>query len=402
MPESMSFDDLVAACSPGGASVLTVVTDLAPAAGTHGAVAPAKYQRAKQPAYAYGQRFVDGEVQHVVTIDSKGSSLNRMEGAVANAILDGEEPLASMPRIQVAYENGGSFADYELPHRAFDGHIRAGTVDGVDVTRHPSYRSARDAKAANVRALMDLSPTSLIFGSWDSTRKSNQSRFRSAITGEIIGVLAVQSDDDPETPMMGGARVDPVAASVQVPGPVLDSLAQAQAHEFGSKMRTGLAKDVKKAAKGAVSASRLGLGAIPPALETVGLVACRRIIRSTVLSFSALRQLRFGSPGEGDVAGRAVLAALGLAALARANRELLIRANCDLVEVSVPVVTLDGRNGISRQLPPLSVAEADSLLVAALDMARSSLGLTWEGQVFPVVGNPAIVAGASSDEEDGA
>ncbi len=400
MSEHLSFEDLVAACSPGGASVLTVVTDLAPAAGAHGAIAPAKYVRGSQAVYAYGRRFIDGEPQHVVTIDSKSSSLNRVESALADAILDGEEPLSRMPRIQVTYEAGPSLADYQLPHRGFDGHIRAATIEGGAVTKEARYRAARDAKAANVRALMELSPVSLLFGSWDATRKSNQSRFRSAMTGEIIGVLAVQAEGGPETPMMGGARVDPVAASVQLPGPVLDGLAKAQSDELSGKLLEQIAKDVKKSAKGVASASRLGLGAIPPALESLGLVACRRIIRSTVLSFSALRQLRFGSPGEGDVAGRAVLAGLGLASLARANRELLIRANCDLVEASAPVMTLDGRNGNSRQIAPLSVEEADALLSAALDMAQRTLDLTWEGQTFSVVGNPAIVAGATSDEED--
>ncbi|MDO5682533.1 MAG: type I-U CRISPR-associated RAMP protein Csb1/Cas7u, partial [Propionibacteriaceae bacterium] len=299
MSDQFSFDDLIAACSPGGASVLTVVTELAPAAGPHGAVAPAKYVRGNQAVYAYGRRFIDGEPQHVVTIDSKSSSLNRIESALADAILDGEEPLASMPRIQVSYADGPSYTDYQLPHRAFDGHIRAGMVDGVAVTQDPRYRNARDAKAANIRALMELSPVSPLLGSWDSTRKSNQSRFRSAMTGEIIGVLAVQSDDDPETPLMGGARVDPVAASVQLPGQVLKSLAEAQSGDLSGKLLDQIDKDIKKAEKGVASASRLGLGAIPPSLESLGLVSCRRIIRSTVLSFSALRQLRFGSPGEG-------------------------------------------------------------------------------------------------------
>jgi len=55
-----------------------------------------------------------------------------------------------------------------------------------------------------------------------------------------------------------------------------------------------------------VSASMLGLGGIPPTLEALAGVACHRIIRSHVLSFAALRQIRFGSSPEGDAACRAL------------------------------------------------------------------------------------------------
>jgi len=67
-------------------------------------------------------------------------------------------------------------------------------------------------------------------------------------------------------------------------------------------------------------------------METLAGVACHRIVRSHVLSFAALRQIRFGAGPDGDAACRALLAALALAALARSDAELVLRANCDLVE----------------------------------------------------------------------
>jgi CRISPR-associated protein Csb1 len=53
----------------------------------------------------------------------------------------------------------------------------------------------------------------------------------------------------------------------------------------------------------------LGLGGIPPTLDTLAGVACIRIIRSDVLSFATLRQIRFGADAEGNAACRALLAA---------------------------------------------------------------------------------------------
>src|SRR5439155_17240026 len=103
--------------------------------------------------------------------------------------------------------------------------------------------------------------------------------------------------------------------------------------------------------------SMLGLGGIPPTLETLAGVACHRIVRSHVLSFAALRQMRFGAGAEGDAACRALLAALALNALARSDSELYLRANCDLRESAAPVVEIDQRGDGRRRLSALSVSE---------------------------------------------
>src|SRR2546429_7795431 len=97
-----------------------------------------------------------------------------------------------------------SILDLTLPHRVFDGHIRAGTVDGQPVTQRDAYRAMRNASPANARTLLDASPVSLIFGSWDSSRSARQGRWRSALTGEIVGLCA---GDRPRA--KGGARVAP-------------------------------------------------------------------------------------------------------------------------------------------------------------------------------------------------
>ncbi len=117
-----------------------------------------------------------------------------------------------------------------------------------------------------------------------------------------------------------------------------------------------------------------------------------------MLSFATLRQMRFGAGLAGDTACRALLAALGLAGLARADAELYLRANCDLVEAGPTQVRLDQRGGQMLELKPLRIEEADVLLRAALERAQTVAGIDWHGLVLDVVGNPSVVRGAVEDE----
>lgn len=393
----LSMEVLESACAPGGASVLTVVTELKPAAGEHAGVAPARYVTGSKPTYAFETRYVDGVAASTVVLDGKASSINRVEAAIAQAIEAGSDALTKMPRMLVRYPHQAA-ADYELPHRAFDGHIRAGSVDGHPVTDDSKYQAARNSTASNARALLEMSPVSVVFGAWDSTRASHQVRFRSALVGEIIGILADQSSEGRNLAPRGAARVDPISPSVRLSGADITTLADQQQSELSVKTFDKIQAEAKK--KGKVSGSSLGLGSIPPSLESPGLVACKRIIRSHVLSFSALRQLRFGAGPEGDVACRALLAALALHGLALANEELYLRANCDLTEASDPVVKLDGRNGVTRELESLTHEITEPLLAEAIQLAKAKAGISWEGQVFEVEGNPLIAGGMTADVEE--
>ncbi|BBZ24028.1 type I-U CRISPR-associated protein Cas7 [Mycolicibacter hiberniae] len=125
-------------------------------------------------------------------------------------------------------------------------------------------------------------------------------------------------------------------------------------------------------------------------------VCCSRIIRTQVLSFAALRQLRFDCGPAGDEACRVLLAAYVLAGLTRANAELSIRASCDLVEAGPTTLRLDARDGEFVELEALSIAEADMLLERALLEAYREADITWHGQVLSVTGDPAAYAAAQS------
>jgi len=399
----LDLDALIAACSPGGATCLTSTTELEPAGGPQTAVAPAKFAAARgtEGAYAYEKRFLDGEPRWAVLIDSKQSQLNRVEQALAGAVEDGVNTLKDLPCVTVTYDRDGVpevYSDLTLPHRVYDGHIRAGSVDGVPVTQHELYRAVRNSTPADAKALLGASPVTLVLGGWDSSRKSRQGRWRSALVGEIIGFCADQGPDTPVPARKGGARVDPVGMQVLLPPAAMKRLADAQRDELSpTTYAKVVAEKPKKGATG-VSGSPLGLGGIPPSLGALAGVACDRIVRSHVLSFAALRQIRFGTGPEGDAACRAVLAALALSGLARADEELNLRANCDLVESGPTTVWLDQRGGQKLALNPLTPAQADALLTAALARAVDLASLEWRGVVLAVTGNQEIIAGAVSDD----
>jgi CRISPR-associated protein Csb1 len=396
----ITLDLLLEASLPGGASCLTSVTELEPAAGPQASVAPAKFASSdktnKKGEYGYERRFLGGVPSQAVIVDSKQSQLNRCEAALAQAVADGHPVLSRIPRAEVTYTRDGAEytdSDLTLPHRIFDGHIRAGTVDGKPVTQLDAYRAIRNATPASARALLDASPVSLVFGSWDSSRSARQGRWRSALVGEIIGFCA---DNHPA--LRGGARVDPVGMQIKLSETELKALADAQRAELSDKKYKEI-KAIKAKGEAPISASMLGLGGIPPTLDALSGVACSRIIRSHVLSFATLRQMRFGAGAEGDAACRALLAALALNALARSDSELYLRANCDLRENGPATVDVDQRGGGRLCLDTLTIAEADTLLDAALTAAGQRAGIEWNGVVLRVAGHPAIAVGAVADED---
>lgn len=392
MTKSITLEVLNEASQAGGPSALTSVTQLRPAGGEQATISPAKYTSRAGATYVFEDRFIGGEKVRTVLIDSRSSSANRLEDALAQAVAEGHPLLSLMPCIEVSYDRGNgdieTYADYELPHRSVDAHVRLGQVDGTPVTAHPAYRAARNATPRNLWDMFSLSPISTLFGIWDSTRKAKQLRIPSAVVGEIIGVV-----QNAQPTRRSGARVDPVGASVLLDPEVARELAEAQAEDLNTKKLEGFRK-----AKTRVRGSEFVIGAIPPGTETIDGIAASDIIRTHVLSFATLRRLSFGKGADGDAAIRALLSALALNTLARSDSELYLRANCHLVESSPSAVTLDRRQGETESFAALTVAEADALLEAAYKQANRMAGVDWRGQRFEVVGSTAIVAGASDDE----
>lgn len=390
--ETLTIDHLNNAAAAGGSSVLTSVTRLEPAAGAHASIAPARYVKGGNSTYVYQDRYLNGASQLTVLVDSKSSVANRMEDALNDAITNGHDVLAKMPRIGVTYKSADwerRFTCLTLPHRGYDAHIRFGTVAGKPTSQVPAYVAARNSDPSNALAMANLSFGTVAFGGWDSSRKARQARFPSIMVGEIIGVLANQDSAEPRPEEHSGARVDPVAMGLELSSAQIADLLKPQAHEYSPKLLK----------KKTLKPSSLGLGGIPPQADGLAGIATREILRSHVLSFAMLRRMRFGMSNlEGDAAMRVLIAAVLLNAMARSDGELFLRANCHLTEAGAPEVRLDMRHGKALQLAPITVEAADSLLEAAYSQAKKH-GIDWNGVSLQVDGNPTIF-GAIDDGSD--
>ena len=272
--------------------------------------------------------------------------------------------------------------------------------------RPPGLSRARAMRRPRTRGRSSTSarsPSSTAAGTRPA--RSRQGRWRSALVGEIVGVLADQSLDPRSAPLRGGARVDPVAMQVQLGKTAMIAIADAQRGELSPKLYDKIVKAAKSAdekSAGPTSASTLGLGGIPPTLEQLAGVACTRIVRTHVLSLATLRQVRFGA-GSGrrrDVPGAA------RRARARRTRAGQRRA--------LPARELRPRRGRARPASPSTAGPALSTSSSRSTSRpptrcwprrspppRRDAGVTWSGQVFAVDGDPDVIASAddSSDEE---
>ncbi|MBT1165783.1 type I-U CRISPR-associated RAMP protein Csb1/Cas7u [Bifidobacterium simiarum] len=404
MTRKLTLEDLNEAARLGGPSTLSEKTLLEPAAGEEGIVAPAKYTAGKIPTYIFEDRYVNGKAVRTVLIDSRTSQSNRLEAYITQAIKDGHSIFSKMPHIKVTYrsndETGNeierSYLEIQLPHRAVDAHIRIGTVNGASASEFPEYVNARNSTADNMMPLFELSPVTVAFGAWDATRNKNQLRIASSFNGEIIGVLANQDENRPV--FRAGARVDPVAASINFDASGAKEIAKIIEPEISKSLKDNFEKEKK--------GSNIGLGAIPPSIyngkdekkKAYDGIAVSSIIRTHVLSFSTLRTLHFGKGPEGDAAIRVLIAAMIIDAMAGSNAELNLRANCFLRESAKPTTILDKRFGESEELSMITLEEADALLEQAYEQAHAKAGIDWHGQVLEVEGNPLVIKSGSDDE----
>lgn len=381
----LTLDDLNAAATVGGPNSLTERTVLVPAGGEDAIISPAKYAG---PTYVFETRFVDGEPKKTVLVDSKNSQANRLESVITGALRDKAGVLGELPHIVVNYPEAvgkTEFFDTELPHRAFDAHVRIGKVEDED-----RYMKARNSSLDNLRPLFELSPDTVFFGGWDSTRNKNQLRIPSVFVGEIFGVLADQNDYYANEVHRSGARVDPVAASVTFNKAARDEIVR-DSLDLSDKTANNFKKDGK--------GSTIIVGAIPPTVSKDALdgVATSKIVRIHVLSFAILRSFRFGGSRENDIAIRALIAAALLRAMAGSNAELNLRANCILDEDSEPTTELDERFGKKEELEPLTVESTEDLLQQAYEQAHRVAGIEWDGQAFQVQGNSTLFASGSDE-----
>ena len=384
-----------------GAAARTRVT-LQPAAGEGTKVFPPTYAGA---VYATEKRRLPGYPEPVdcVLLDSVQSQANRMEEALQQAIdlgriqlpvvevdFTGFFPGDDKPEALRLLEPIGKVTSLQAPHRIVDAILR----DSIVVEDNKQFRSKnerdessygqrlRRVTAQNATALFELCPTALLLGMWDSTGPKGGlgAKFERALVSEIVGINAVKG-------CKTSSRIDPLAIQLQA-GPLYQSASGGWTLD-PSRAEKQKDQPLKMGKDG--RPSEANHGNVTPSISEkdrdgeflAGGVTIDRAEQTIVLSFPALRRLKFPLNGEPqsrpevDIAARTVLAALGLCAAAlAAEAGLDLRSRCLLWPTEPLKWELLGKPGKKEEGITLEADDAIKLLKDAINAAKE-IGLPW-------------------------
>jgi len=383
------------------------VQKLQPVGGPGDKIFPPTYPGARNtdPArHVFETRRINGKDVRCVLIDSVQSQANRLEEALSEALRDGR---LAMPHFVVDFQgqkaslslsadgkdvefgsgteydlsdvgaaNSGEITSLEAPHRVFDAIIRDSELQGQRFDETPLFETLLKARPQFAVPMFEVAPTSLLFGAWHSTGKGGGlgAKFARCIVSEIVGV---DVSVDPESKQWDGqkvaSRIDPlgIRASAKVIGGPVDWIV--------AKSERG---------KGAKRPSEINHSNIAPSVVPGG-VTVDHALHTAVITCAGLRRLKF--PGTADeTAGRAVLAAMGLVALAEQDSAgYPLRSRCDLVcdgRAPFEIVRPDG----TTEEFEIDADAAAALFEEAVDEAKKA-GFPWNEQPIRLTPQPRLV-----------
>jgi CRISPR-associated protein Csb1 len=346
------LDDLTSIIK--GDAAVRLTARLQPVGGVGDKIFPPTYpgaSRGDPPRHVFERRRRPDREDDVwcVLVDSVQSQANRLEEALRDAADEG----LALPLVTVDFTGAGlapltRITSLDAPHRVYDAILRDSLLDGTPFMKsEPGLRLAA-AKPADASALLELSPSALLFGAWHSTGEGGGlgAKFERKLVSEIIAV------DVPVEEVVADARTGELAARTagRRTGSRIDPLGVLRGVEV-FKGADGWSTDQKAAGKGAkkVRPSEINHGNIAPSVQPLGVTCAYAEHRATV-TLAGMRRLSFGGGKGRDEAGRALVVALGLLALVEQRaRGYALRSRCDLVpEGPSPfeIVRADGRTEI--------------------------------------------------------
>lgn len=384
---TITYEDLREAVEGDGVGV-RARTQLEPLGGPGDKVFPATYgvdDRA-ETRYAVEKRRLNGESVDAVVLDSVASQANRHELALLDAYRADD---LTLPVISVDFSGAGLFnldrvSSLEAPHRVYDAILRDSLLGGELFRLSEVGQAITEATPKSAAALFHHSPTTLLFGGWDSTgpKGGRGAKFERAITSEVVAIGV-------ELGVKTSSRIDPLGIErkagtiYETPdgGWTLDP--EEAAHEKGKP------RLYKGSGEGPGRPSQVNHGNVTPSIDAkAGGITADHIVATTVLSFAQLRRLRFpvdvaGEPlsgaarREAEIAARTALAVLGLAASVLAFEEGFdLRSRCVLLATDDLSFDLLRRGGASHTTFSLSRQAALDLLEQAVKAAAVA-GLPW-------------------------
>jgi CRISPR-associated protein Csb1 len=281
------------------------------------------------PRHVYERRQLNGHDTWCVLIDSVQSQANRLEECLREAIREG----LSIPHVVVDFRGAGldgvtEITSLDAPHRVYDAIMRDSLLNGEPFMKTAVGRNLATARQGDASAVLQVSPTALLFGAWHSTGEGGGlgAKFARCLISEITAVqvpveeVVNQRTGEVDARTAGrrpGSRIDPLG--------VLRKVEVFKGKKGWDTTASGAGAGSKR-----VRPSEINHGNIAPSIQPLG-ITCDHIEHSFVLSFAALRRLHFGTDDR-DLAGRALIAALGLLAIVEQDkRGYALRSRCDLV-----------------------------------------------------------------------
>jgi CRISPR-associated protein Csb1 len=304
-----------------------------------------------------------------VLLDSVQSQANRFEEVLLTRLRAGD---LQIPLIEVDIPNRGTLTSLTVPHRVHDAIFRDCRYEGKRFRESNLGKQISEARPWHATGMFRFCPTALLFGTWDSQSQAGVSgaRFARSLVSEIIG-------NDVRAGVRTSSRIDPLGIRA-LKGTIYRSATEQWTLEVPKGEK---AKDQLYGKSG--SPAEINHGNIPPAInDESGGVTFREARQTAVLSFVQLRKLRFPlvekTSSEIDAAGRAVLAALGVYALALQIEEgYQLRSRCQLLPVATPEFEWLGATASERVVEKINATVAREALLGLYKHAES-LGLTWE------------------------
>ena len=387
MSETLTFQQLASFIS-GSAAAIRSVTRLQPVGGEGDKVFPATYAGG---VYSTEAGVIDGVPVTCVLIDSVQSQANRAEEALKHAI---ERQRIQLPLITVDFSEANklfradiqNLTSLDVPHRLADAILRDSLLpDGTRFSKSAYAQSWSRANLWNATPVYELCPTALLLGMWGSPDKPGGlgAKFERAYVSEIVAI-DVTGRGPAEKRL--GFRIDPLNASKTV---------LVKQNDDGSFQVGG----------GKLRPSEINHGNIPFDSANTG-IRFRYAEQTTVVSFGALRKLRFPVDGKEDSkrndAGRTVLAALGLCAgILATEANTSLRSRCHLWPVDERTWEVLERPGLQTKICEISGEQATSLLAEAVAAAEAT-GLRWNTDNITLKPSPELVELVRRSQEESA
>jgi CRISPR-associated protein Csb1 len=360
------------------------------------------------PRHVFERRRIDGAETWCVLVDSVQSQANRLEEALLAAVRDGS---ISLPYVTVDFTGKelagiGEITSLDAPHRVYDAILRDSLLDGEPFMKSELGLRLAGAKPNDATALLEASPTALLFGVWHSQGEGGGlgAKFQRCLVSEIVAIDTPV--DQIATPRGGkevltsgqrtGSRVDPlgILRNVQIYQSADDPQDWTASETKAARKTTGNKEPILFSRKRGDRAGRpsvINHGNVAPSVQPLG-ITCDYAEHVAVITLAGLRRLSFGG-GERDRAGRSVLAALGLVALAEQDaRGYALRSRCDLVcegRAPLELVHADGsldRCEIDRSAAQSLYGEAyKAARDAGFDLPREPIRLVPQDKLVEIV-----------------